>query len=191
MFIYYSFLVSSHMNYKSCRVQMMQYCDEVLAQSARNYAFTSDNKWVKRYVKMEKKLDKLLRNEIKKADPINKDFFPTIYSSNQKLVEMEYHAIDLVHELKSKKAIEFLDGKTYAQQRTIMVRGLEKFIKKLIEKESRLSMISEPVNEIIALEQRLAVLEKQLKEEKFTTVGRFASNMYKTIDNFFTYWIFS
>jgi len=62
-------------SHKSYHAEMMQYYEEVLSQSARNYAFTSDKKWEQRYIEFEKLSDKLLKDAIKKADSSDKDFF--------------------------------------------------------------------------------------------------------------------
>jgi len=171
------------MNEKSYRAEMMQYYDEVLAQSARNYAFTSDKKWEKRYREVEPLSDKILKDAIKKADASKSGFFSRMDSANQKLVKMEYAAIDYVNNNKSKQAIELLDSEEYLKQREILAGGLEKFVNKYHEQESESTITSKSVQDVIELERRLAVLEKQLEEEKFTTVGRFASKMAHDLRN--------
>lgn len=175
------------MSNMSYRAEMMQYYDEVLTQSARNYAFTFDKKWEQRYMEVEPLSDKLLKDAIKiaikKADAASKVFFSDMDSANQKLVKMECAAIDLVNDSKPDYAIDLLDSKEYRQQRKILAGGLEKFVKEHSEKESYSSVVSRPVKEIINLERRLAVLEKQLEEEKFTTIGHLASRMAHDIRN--------
>ena len=171
------------MSEKSYRAEMMQYYDEVLAQSARNYAFTSDKKWEQRYREVEPLSDKILKDAMKKADASKSGFFSRMDSANQKLVKMEYAAIDYVNNDKPKQAIELLDSEEYLKQREILAGGLEKFVKKYHEQESESTITSKPVRDIIELERRLAVLEKQLEEEKFTTVGRFASKMAHDLRN--------
>ncbi|PBO84757.1 MAG: hypothetical protein COA77_07930 [Thaumarchaeota archaeon] len=171
------------MSRNSYRAEMMQYYDEVLAQSARNYAFTSNKKWEQRYREVEPLSDKILKDAIKKAGVSKRGFFSRMDSANQKLVKMEYTAIDYVNNDKPKQAIELLDSEEYLKQREILAGGLEKFIKKYHEKELEFTIISKPVLDVIELERRLAVLEKQLDEEKFTTVGRFASKMAHDLRN--------
>ena len=171
------------MSEKSYRAEMMQYYDEVLAQSARNYAFTSNKKWEKRYREVEPLSDKILKDAIKKTDVSNRDFFSRMDSANQKLVKMEYTAIDYVNNDKPKQAIKLLDSEEYLKQREILAGGLENFVKKYHERESESTIISKPVRDVIELERRLVILEKQLEEEKFTTVGRFASKMAHDLRN--------
>ena len=171
------------MNNNSFRVELMQYYDEVLAQSARNYAFTLDKKWEHRYREIEPVSDNLLKDAIKKADIANKDFFLNMDMANQKLVKMEYTSIDLVNDSKSKQAIDLLEGEEYAQQRTILAGGLEKFVKEHNQQESNSLIVSKPLKEMIQLERRLAVLEKQLEEEKFVAIGHLASRMAHDLRN--------
>jgi len=171
------------MGEKSYRAEMMQYYDEVLAQSARNYAFTSDKKWEQRFQEVEPLSDKILKDAINKADASKRGFFSRMDSANQNLVKMEYAAIDYVNNDKPKQAIKLLDSEEYLKQREILAGGLEKFVKKHHEQESESTITSKPVRAMIELERRLAVLEKQLDEEKFTTVGRFASKMAHDLRN--------
>lgn len=171
------------MSEKSYRAEMMQYYDEVLAQSARNYAFTSDKKWEQRYREVEPLSDKILKDAIKKEGVSKNGFFSRMDSANQKLVKMEYAAIDYVNNDKPKQAIKLLDSEEYLKQREILAGGLENFVKKYHEKEPESTIISKSVQDVIKLERRLVILEKQLEEEKFTTVGRFASKMAHDLRN--------
>ena len=171
------------MDEKSYRAEMMQYYDEVLAQSARNYAFTTDKKWEQRYNQIEPLSDKLLKDAVEKADADHKDFFSKMDAANQELVKIEYAAFDLVNNSKPKQAIDLLDGEEYLHHRRILTEGLEEFVKKYHEKETNSSIVSQPIKEIIELERRLAVLEQQLKEEKFTTIGHLASRMAHDMRN--------
>ena len=43
------------------RIQLMRYYEEVLTQSARNYAFTQDKKWEQRYITIEPESDKIIK----------------------------------------------------------------------------------------------------------------------------------
>ena len=175
--------IRDNMNDKLYRAEMMQYYDEVLAQSARNYVFTTDKKWEQRYKQIEPLSDKLLKDAIEKADAENKNFFSKMDDANQKLVKMECTAISYVNNAKSTQAIELLDSDEYTKQREILAKGLEKFVKKYHEEKSKPTIISKPVMDIIELERRFAVLEKQLEEEKFTVIGHFAANMAHDLRN--------
>jgi len=169
---------------ESYHAEMMQYYEEVLAQSARNYAMTSDKKWEQRYIEMEKMSDKLLKDAIKKADSANKDFFSKMDVSNQKLVKMEYLVIDFVNDNKFKHAIELLESEEYLQERKVLARGLEIFVKEHYEKESDSWMLSKAVREIVELERRLAMLEyEHEEEEKLSIIGQLASRLAHDLRN--------
>ena len=49
---------SSHLD---SLAQFIRYYDEVLTQSARNYAFTQDKQWERRYKDTEPKLDMIIK----------------------------------------------------------------------------------------------------------------------------------
>ena len=169
------------------RSEMMQFYDEVLAQSARNYALTMNKIWEQRYRQIEPISDKLLKNAIEitinDLDDEIKDFFLKMNTANQKLVKMEYVAIDLVNDSKHKQAIDLLDSDEYLQQRIILASGLEEFTKKYYEQKSNIQSVSRSEDEIIKLEKRLAVLEKSIEEEKFNILGHFASRMAHDLRN--------
>ena len=171
------------MTEKYFHTEMMQYYEEVLAQSARNYAFTSDQKWERRYIEYEKLSDKLLKQAIKNADSKIKDFFIKMDISNMNLIKMELLAIDFVNNKKLEKAIELLDSREYLQERKVMAKGLETFVKERFDKVLTFSVMSKTVNDVIELEKRLEALETQLKTEKFTTIGKFASRLTHDLRN--------
>ena len=160
---------------------MMQYYDEVLAQSARNYAFTLEKKWKQRYMEVEPLLDKMLKTIIKDSDPVKKDFFSKMDKANQNLVKMELISIELVDNNKPKQAIALLENKEYKPEREIFTKGLKKFLKDYNEIESKI--ITKPIKDIIELERHLAILETRLKEKEFTIIGHFATRMAHDLRN--------
>ncbi len=76
--------------------QFIRYYDEVLTQSARNYAFTQNERWEQRYRDIEPQLDKIIKEAIEKGDETDKEFFKKVDESNLALVKMEYASIDYV-----------------------------------------------------------------------------------------------
>ncbi len=73
---------------------LIDYYDEVLTQSARNYAFTQDKKWERRYRESEPKLIAALEEALANGDSTDKEFLDRIDKANLKLVEMEYRSIE-------------------------------------------------------------------------------------------------
>ena len=72
--------------------QFIRYYDEVLTQSARNYAFTGDRKWEQRYREVEPKLNKIIKHAIESGDEREKEFFSSVDKGNRALVQMEHTA---------------------------------------------------------------------------------------------------
>ena len=74
------------------------YYDEILTQSARNYAFTGGKDWKQRYLDSEPELDSIIKGALDLGNESGKEIFRKIDHSNQLLVEMEHMALDFVDE---------------------------------------------------------------------------------------------
>lgn len=112
------------------QAQNIRYYDEVLTQSARNFALTSEKKWVDRYKEAEPLLDSIIKDTISHGDDIEKEFFTKIDGANKKLVSMEYESINLVENGESTTAIKILDGDDYRIQKEIYQSALNEYIQK-------------------------------------------------------------
>lgn len=110
--------------------QLIRYDDEVLTQSARNYAFTGDKKWKLRYDEFVPKLDLRINQALEKADAEDQEFFSKINYSNLALVEMEVESIALVDEGKNTEAQKILDSSEYQNQKNIYKDNLDKYLTK-------------------------------------------------------------
>ena len=66
----------------------IRYYDEVLTQSARNYAFTQDKYWEERYLAAEPKLDYVIKETIKIGNEQTKKAFEAVDATNVALVDM-------------------------------------------------------------------------------------------------------
>ncbi|MCX6773051.1 MAG: hypothetical protein NTV88_04770, partial [Candidatus Micrarchaeota archaeon] len=77
---------ASHLNGLA---QTIRYYDEVLTQSARNYAFTGDKKWKDRYETAVPELDKAIQAAKAEGDEQDEQFFSSVDSANIALVGME------------------------------------------------------------------------------------------------------
>jgi len=108
--------------------QFIRYYDEVLTQSARNYAFTRDKKWERRYRDVEPKLDKIIKEAVWRGDEKDKEFFSSVDKANLALVEMEYESIELVHNGQIEKAINILEDDEYWDQKKIYEQGLRNYV---------------------------------------------------------------
>jgi len=108
--------------------RFIQYYDEVLTMSARNYAFTQDKKWETRYRDVEPKLDAVIKEAIEKGDEKDKEFFSSVDSANMALVKMEYDSIDYVNNGQVEKAIRILESDEYWEQKEIYLQGLVSYV---------------------------------------------------------------
>jgi ABC-type amino acid transport substrate-binding protein len=109
---------------------LIDYYDEVLTQSARNYAFTQDKKWEIRYRESEPKLIATLEEALEKGDRIDKEFLERIDKANVKLVEMEYRSIELVNAGQTQQAADILESSQYWQQKKIYNQNLKAYVQR-------------------------------------------------------------
>ncbi|MBM2852412.1 MAG: hypothetical protein HW420_959 [Candidatus Nitrosotenuis sp.] len=179
--------VKSTMKLGLYHIQLMRYYEEVLAQAARNYAFTGDKRWEIRYRAIEPMSDALLKDAIANTDETITPFFIVMDNANVNLVKMECGSIDLVNEGKKEQAIELLESKEYANQRKILAGGLEDFIIKIEgnthEPDDLFDIMVPSVQQIIELERKLAVMEDNLKKEKLSTIGELSARLAHDIRN--------
>ncbi|WP_052755453.1 HAMP domain-containing histidine kinase [Candidatus Nitrosotenuis cloacae] len=107
----------------------MRYYDELLTQAARNYAFTSDEKWAELYFDAEPKLDKTIQEAFTIGSQKEKTLFNTINQANVLLVDFEHRSIDLVREGKQSEAISLLESADYWNAKNLYHQALEEYSK--------------------------------------------------------------
>ncbi|HXW02585.1 MAG TPA: ATP-binding protein [Candidatus Nitrosotenuis sp.] len=167
-------------------VQLMRYYDEVLTQSARNYAFTGDKKWALRYKAVEPLSEQLIRDIIKNADDKTLPFFENIGLANIYSVKMEYEALELVNKGKKEDAVKLLEGSEYAREKKFLAEGLEDYVAKMqLKQENNIlsGILSPSVQQIVDLERKMAVLEDSVKKEKMLAIGELAARLAHDIRN--------
>ncbi|MFA6215430.1 MAG: HAMP domain-containing protein [Patescibacteria group bacterium] len=109
--------------------QFIRYYDEVLTQSARNYAFTGDEKWQKRYQEAAPKLDEKIKAAITNGDDTDRTIFQSIDQANLALVKMEEDSMAKVAAGQKEEAVIILESDDYWQQKEIYQAGLEEYAK--------------------------------------------------------------
>lgn len=109
-------------------VNLIRYYDEVLTQSARNYAFTEDKNWERRYHDIEPQLGNIIKQAIAGVGQSGKKFFADVNKANIALVEMEHAAMELVDAGEAEEAIKILEGETYWKNRTFYIDGLNAYV---------------------------------------------------------------
>jgi len=112
---------------------LIKYYDEVLTQSARNYAFTQDKKWLLRYQEIEPKLDATLKEALEKGDRADKLFLKEIDTANLKLMEMEYRSIEFVKSGQRQQALDILESGQYWKHKEIYFQSLEGYVQRRSE----------------------------------------------------------
>lgn len=101
------------------------YLDEVLTSSARLAATTGNNRWEKRYFSFVPKLNTALFEAQKLLPSIAKsEAFTKTNAANDRLVEMEKQAFDLVHQGNQAAATALLLSPEYEKQKKIYSQGL-------------------------------------------------------------------
>jgi len=110
--------------------QKIKYYDEVLTQSARNYAFTEDTKWKERYDTNVIELDAVIVSAMEKGDSRDLEFFNEIKESNDALVVMEFESIALVDSGSADEAIIILESDEYWAQKAIYSEGLRNYVER-------------------------------------------------------------
>lgn len=105
------------------------YYDEVLTQSARNYAYTKELKWKVRYDSTLKDLYKLIKLILAKSSDKELQIFKKFDQVNSELAILEAKSFDAIVKNDQTKAIAILDSKRYESYK-IKYQGL---IKKYLE----------------------------------------------------------
>ena len=108
--------------------QLIRYYDEVLTQSARNYAFTQDEQWKQRYFETVPLLALSIKQALVEGSDTEHEFFKHVNSANLILVDYEKNAIILTDNGDSESAISMLQSEEYWNQKNIYEQGLRNYI---------------------------------------------------------------
>jgi twitching motility protein PilJ len=106
------------------------YLDEVLTMSAYMAASSGNRKWIERYQRYEPELTEVIE-ELIRIDPAIASDFAQTKTANDKLVEYETGAFELLRQGKKQQADKLLFGSDYAEQKQIYARGVEKTLARL------------------------------------------------------------
>ncbi|MEL7124546.1 MAG: hypothetical protein AAFO07_34250 [Bacteroidota bacterium] len=89
------------------------YYDEVLTQSTRNYVFTSNSDWKKRFEENEIALQETISRTLQKANVIDSINFMNLSQANDSLMQLEYLAFQLKDQGKEEEALAVLESSSY------------------------------------------------------------------------------
>ncbi len=102
--------------------------DEVLTQSTRNYIFTADPYWKKRYEKYGTRLDShIIEAKKLSRDSFEKDLFKKQDKANNALVKLEVKIHQLVEKGNIKAAKEMITSKVYDHWKVIYSETISSF----------------------------------------------------------------
>jgi signal transduction histidine kinase len=99
--------------------QFIRYYNEILTQSARNYAFTQDAKWKQRYKNAEPELQRAINEAIEQGGEKDGEFFSNIYNVIHILTELDNKSIELVDNGQPDEAIRILESSEYWDRKQI------------------------------------------------------------------------
>ncbi len=120
----------SESSYITGLVQLIRYYDEVTTNSARNYAFTGEKKWVQRYYLFDSQLNGAFAELISLSDAGDYELLMQLNKSLNILSVLESDSFDLVIAGQSKKAGDLFESEDYTTNKRIIARNLENFINK-------------------------------------------------------------
>jgi len=104
--------------------QIIYYYDEVLTQSARNYALTGELKWKTRYNEAVPKLGTVIQEAITKGNTDDHQRFLKVEQANNALVDMELRSQVLADQGDLAGARSILESTDYAVQKAIYQSAL-------------------------------------------------------------------
>jgi signal transduction histidine kinase len=110
--------------------EFIRYYDEVLTQSARNYAFTSDVKWKNRYNEAAPKLDDVIKSAMEEGDQFDAAFFSKVDKANIELVKLETKSLELVDKGMTNEAVKILESQEYWDWKTIYQNALIEYVER-------------------------------------------------------------
>ncbi len=116
--------------YFSSLSQQLRYYDEILTQSARNYAFTGDIDWKNRYYEAASKMNLALSEASGKSDKETNELFDNINQVNDELVEIETQAIENTDQGKGVEGLAELNSNNYLEQKRVLKTSLEEYYTK-------------------------------------------------------------
>ena len=131
--------------------------DEVLTMSARMAAETLDTRWEDRYRQYEPQLDAAIKESSQLDPEMMGKFVAETDLANQKLVEMENKAFDLVHQKDQHAASGILSSPEYARQKEIYADGMRK-LSAAISARANTKMAAQHVRVLIAFITLLCVM---------------------------------
>lgn len=110
--------------------QKIRFYDQVLTESARNYAQSGDKKWKYRYKNVEPQLSSAIREAIEKGDAEDQQIFSAIQKAKLSYADLEYQCLASVDIGDRQRALAILESQDYWQHKEEYKAGLESYIER-------------------------------------------------------------
>jgi len=138
------------------------YYDEVLTQSARNFAYSQDIKWKKRYDATLVDLYRLISLILRKSKNQDLILFKQFDQVNTNLAVIEEKSFKAIEQKEPQNAIKLLDSKEYQQYKLQYQRLIQNYlkVKTLSYKDSFNKLKKNTLNVIITSKERTAIASK-------------------------------
>ena len=109
------------------QAELFRSYNEILSQSAENYALTQDKTWEERYKQLEPELDQQIKAAIEDSNEKTKESILAIDEANRAIAEIEFRSIDLVNDGKQEDAISLLQSDKYLEQESNYEQRLREY----------------------------------------------------------------
>ena len=109
------------------QAELFRSYNEILSQSAENYALTQDKTWEERYKQLEPELDQQIKAAIEDSNEKTKESLLAIDEANRAIAEIEFRSIDLVNDGKQEDAISLLQSDKYLEQESNYEQRLREY----------------------------------------------------------------
>ena len=109
------------------QAELFRSYNEILSQSAENYALTQDKTWEERYKQLEPELDQQIKAAIEDSNEKTKESLLAIDEANRAIIEIEFRSIDLVNDGKQEDAISLLQSDKYLEQESNYEQRLREY----------------------------------------------------------------
>ena len=143
--------------------QAIRYYDEVATQAVRNYAFTQDKKWERRYRDAKSEFDSMITEVIDKGIERNRGLLSNVNDTNLTLAEMENTSIGFVNNGMAEDSIKILESNSYWDLKKIQERNLEDYAhRREVERYEALANYSRTVSLAMERTRNIAKYSRRL-----------------------------
>ncbi|MEL7124059.1 MAG: hypothetical protein AAFO07_31765 [Bacteroidota bacterium] len=103
------------------------YFDEKLTQCTRNFIFTADTTWERKYLENVGALYAMLDEAVKVESTFQTNNFKALFQINDELYIIENKAFELTKEGKTEEALALLEASSYQRQKENYLQALKSY----------------------------------------------------------------